>query len=198
MKGGDPNAGNGKGTVEIVWVYKGSQIDAAVGSIGTHVADTSVHVTSAEKAAVGTIAEKASQADLSAHTSDMEVHLTAEEKSKLANQNKYLTAEVIAADSDLNNYSGDTLGDNNYRIFYTQTQAVTNTVLNKPTDWVSGTFVLEVMRMGGSQYMQRLTQQTYSGSTANIYIRTKIHSTTQELWNPWFKLALTKVDAAVE
>lgn len=122
----------------------------------------------------------------------------AEIKASIAVQNKYLTPEIIAADSDLNDYSGDTLGNSNYRIYYTQTQAVTNTVLNKPSDWVSGTFVLEVMRMGGSQYIQRLTQQSYSGSSANIYVRSKVHSTSEERWNPWFKLAMTKVDTDVQ
>ena len=178
--------------------YKGSQIDAAIDSVGTHVADSDIHLTAEEKSAVGTIGGKASAAELAAHTDNTEIHITATEKAKFAEQNKYLTPEIIAADSDLNDYSGDTLGDSNYRIFYTQTQAVTNTVLNKPADWVSGTFVLEVMRMSGSQYMQRLTQQSYNGAIANIYVRSKVHSTTEDRWNPWFKLALTKVDAAVE
>lgn len=170
--------------------YKGSQIDAAVGSIGTHVADTSVHVTSAEKAAVGTIGGKASAADLAAHTGNADIHLTAAEKANLAAQNKYLMPEIIAADSDLNDFAGDS----NYKIYYTQTQAITNTVLNKPADWVNGTFVLEVMRMGGSQYLQRLTHQSYGGSVANIYVRTKVASTSETHWNPWFKVALTKVE----
>lgn len=170
--------------------YKGSQIDAAVGSIGTHVADTSIHLTSEEKSAVGTIGEKASKAALTAHTSDTEMHLTSEEKNKLASQNKYLTAEVIAADSDLDDFTDGS----NYRVYYTQTQAITNTVLNKPADWSTGTFVLEVMRIGGSQYLQRLTHQSYNGSIANIYIRTKVVSTSETRWNPWFKVALTKVE----
>ena len=176
----------------------GEAFDNALNNFPEHQNNEEIHITAEEKSAVGTIGGKASASDLVAHTDNTEIHITAAEKAKLAEQNKYLTPEIIAADSDLNDYSGDTLGDSNYRIYYTQTQAVTNTVLNKPADWVSGTFVLEVMRMGGSQYMQRLTQQTYSGSAANIYIRTKVHSTTEDRWNPWFKLALTKIDAAVE
>ncbi len=176
----------------------GTAFDNALDAFPEHKNNTSIHLTAEEKSAVGTIDEKASQADLTAHTGNAEIHITATEKAKFAEQNKYLTPEIIAADSDLNDYSGDTLGDSNYRIFYTQTQAVTNTVLNKPADWVSGTFVLEVMRMGGSQYMQRLTHQSYGGSVANIYVRSKVHSTTEDRWNPWFKLALTKIDAAVE
>ena len=146
--------------------------------------------TDTEKAAVGTIGGKASAADLTAHTGNTEIHITAAEKAKLKEQNKYLTPETIAADSDLDDF----VDGSNYRIYYTQTQAITNTILNKPADWTTGTFVLEVMRIGGSQYLQRLTHQSYGGSVANIYVRTKVASTTETRWNPWFKVALTKVE----
>ena len=170
--------------------YKGSQIDAAIDSVGIHVTDSDIHLTAEEKSAVGTIGGKASAAELAAHTDNTEIHITATEKAKFAEQNKYLTPEIIAADSELEEF----VEGSNYRIYYTQTQAITNTILNKPADWTTGTFVLEVMRIGGSQYMQRLTQQSYGGSVANIYVRTKVASTTETRWNPWFKVALTKVE----
>lgn len=107
--------------------------------------------------------------------------------------NTYVTNTVIPANSDLNNYAGDVLGMENYRIFYTESNAITQTIANKPADWVSGTFTLEVMRTGANQYMQRLTHQLYDGSAADIYIRTKVHSTTVEAWRDWYKIALVPV-----
>ena len=168
----------------------GEAFDNALNNFPEHKNNEDIHLTAEEKSAVGTIDGKASAANLTAHTGNAEIHVTAAEKAKLKEQNKYLTPETIAADSDLDDF----VDGSNYRIYYTQTQAITNTILNKPADWTTGTFVLEVMRIGGSQYLQRLTHQSYNGSIANIYIRTKVVSTTETRWNPWFKVALTKVE----
>lgn len=112
--------------------------------------------------------------------------------------NTYVTNTVIPANSDLNNYAGDVLGAEDYRVFYTASNADTQTISNIPADFSSGTFTLEIMRTGTNQYMQRLTHQLYNGSAAAIYIRSKVHSATVERWNPWFKIALTAVEAPAQ
>ena len=109
--------------------------------------------------------------------------------------NSYVINTAIPENGDLNNYAGDVLGMENYRVFYTESNAITQTIANKPADWVSGTFTLEVMRTGANQYMQRLTHQLYNGSAADIYIRTKVHSSTVEAWRDWYKIALVQVTA---
>lgn len=112
--------------------------------------------------------------------------------------NTYVVNTAIPENSDLNNYAGDVLGMENYRVFYTESNAITQTIANKPADWVSGTFTLEVMRTGANQYMQRLTHQLYNGSAADIYIRTKVHSATVEAWRDWYKIALVPVEAPAQ
>lgn len=112
--------------------------------------------------------------------------------------NTYVTNTVIPANSDLNNYAGDVIGAEDYRVFYTASNADTQTISNIPADFSSGTFTLEIMRTGTNQYLQRLTHQLYNGSAAAIYIRTKIHSSTVERWNPWYKIALTVVEAPAQ
>lgn len=107
--------------------------------------------------------------------------------------NSYVINTAIPENGDLNNYAGDVLGMENYRVFYTESNAITQTIANKPADWASGTFTLEVMRTGANQYMQRLTHQLYNGSAADIYIRTKVHSATVEAWRDWYKIALVPV-----
>lgn len=112
--------------------------------------------------------------------------------------NTYVTNTVIPANSDLNNYAGDVLGAEDYRVFYTASNADTQTISNIPADFSSGTFTLEIMRTGTNQYLQRLTHQLYNGSAAAIYIRSKVHSSTVERWNPWYKIALTAVEAPAQ
>jgi len=112
--------------------------------------------------------------------------------------NTYIVNSVIPANSDLNNYAGDVLGAEDYRVFYTASNADTQTISNIPADFSSGTFTLEIMRTGTNQYLQRLTHQLYNGSAAAIYIRSKVHSSTVERWNPWFKIALTAVEAPAQ
>lgn len=109
--------------------------------------------------------------------------------------NTYIVNSVIPANCDLNDYAGDVLGKENYRVFFTASSADTQTISNIPADFTSGTFTLEIMRTGTNQYMQRLTHQLYNGTAAAIYIRTKVHSTTLEIWRDWYKIALTQVTA---
>lgn len=113
--------------------------------------------------------------------------------SDTTDMNNYVSNSLIPANSDLNNYAGDVLGKENYQVFYTASNADTQTISNIPADFTSGTFTLEIMRTGTNQYLQRLTHQLYNGSAVAIYIRSKVHSPTLERWNPWYKIALTEV-----
>ena len=110
--------------------------------------------------------------------------------------NAFTIQEVIQEQSDLDLYFNDVIGDNNYHIYFCYSNAVAASIQNKPPDWVSGTFALEVYKCGLNQSIQRLTHTLYNGSASNIYIRSKVHSATTERISNWFKIAMVEIPPA--
>lgn len=110
--------------------------------------------------------------------------------------NAFTIQEVIPEQSDLDLYFNDVIGDNNYHIYFCYSNAVAASIQNKPPDWVSGTFALEVYKCGLNQSIQRLTHTLYNGSASNIYIRSKVHSATTERISNWFKIAMVEIPPA--
>jgi hypothetical protein len=114
----------------------------------------------------------------------------------------------LPSGADLNNYTSDQDADTptmlgkeaeGYRVYRSPDSSTTNSIVNLPADWPgkgtsgAGTFVLETVRHGSTQWMQRITRQAYNGSNATIYIRSYVHSGNTRRWNPWFKVELTQV-----
>lgn len=110
--------------------------------------------------------------------------------------NAFIIQEVIPEQSDLDLYFNDVIGDNNYHIYFCYSNAVAASIQNKPPDWVSGTFALEVYKCGLNQSIQRLTHTLYNGSASNIYIRSKVHSATTERISNWFKIGMVEIPPA--
>lgn len=110
--------------------------------------------------------------------------------------NAFTIQEVIPEQSDLDLYFNDIIGDNNYHIYFCHSNAIATSIQNKPPDWVSGTFALEVYKSGLNQSIQRLTHTLYNGSASNIYIRSKVHSATTEQISNWFKIGMVEIPPA--
>lgn len=86
----------------------GTAFDNALDAFPEHKNNTSIHLTAEEKAAVGTIDEKASQAALTAHTGDAEIHITAAEKAQWNSGLSFsLPQTQIPNNSDADTYTTD-------------------------------------------------------------------------------------------
>ena len=107
------------------------------------------------------------------------------EISTLSNK-KYLDEQSIPSGADLNDYISE-----NFQVYCTGSQAITQTILNRPVDVNDNRFTLETWKNGSYNYIQRLTHCAYSTARPPvIYIRScsgGSSSATDLIWSDWYK-----------
>ena len=117
------------------------------------------------------------------------------EKSKLSElaDKKYLDEQSIPSGADLNDYISD-----NFQIYTTGSQAITQTILNRPADVNDNRFTLETWKNGSYNYIQRLTHCAYTAARPPvIYIRScsgGSSSAPDLVWSDWYKFTPVKVE----
>ena len=116
------------------------------------------------------------------------------EISALSNK-KYLDEQSIPSGSDLNDYISD-----NFQIYTTGSQAITQTILNRPADVNDNRFTLETWKNGSYNYIQRLTHCAYTTARPPaIYIRScsgGSSSAPDLVWSDWYKFTPVKAETA--
>ena len=117
------------------------------------------------------------------------------EKSKLSElaDKKYLDEQSIPSGADLNDYISD-----NFQIYSTGSQAITQTILNRPADVNDNRFTLETWKNGSYNYIQRLTHCAYTAARPPaIYIRScsgGSSSAPDLVWSDWYKFTPVKIE----
>ncbi len=117
------------------------------------------------------------------------------EKSKLSElaNKKYLDEQSIPSGADLNDYISDS-----FKIYTTGSQAITQTILNRPADVNDNRFTLETWKNGSYNYIQRLTHCAYTAARPPaIYIRScsgGSSSAPDLVWSDWYKFTPVKVE----
>ncbi len=117
------------------------------------------------------------------------------EKSKLSElaDKKYLDEQSIPSGADLNDYISD-----NFQIYSTGSQAITQTILNRPADVNDNRFTLETWKNGSYNYIQRLTHCAYTAARPPaIYIRScsgGSSSAPDLVWSDWYKFTPVKCE----
>ena len=117
------------------------------------------------------------------------------EKSKLSElaDKKYLDEQSIPSGADLNEYISDS-----FQIYTTGSQAITQTILNRPADVNDNRFTLETWKNGSYNYIQRLTHCAYTAARPPvIYIRScsgGSSSAPDLVWSDWYKFTPIKVE----
>ncbi len=115
------------------------------------------------------------------------------EKSKLSElaDKKYLDEQSIPSGADLNEYISD-----NFQIYTTGSQSITQTILNRPADVNDNRFTLETWKNGSCNYIQRLTHCAYTTARPPaIYIRScsgGSSSAPDLVWSDWYKFTPVK------
>ena len=113
------------------------------------------------------------------------------EISTLSNK-KYLNEQSIPSGADLNDYISE-----NFQVYCTGSQAITQTILNRPADVNDNRFTLETWKNGSYNYIQRLTHCAYSTARPPvIYIRScsgGSSSAPDLIWSDWYKFEPVKV-----
>ena len=111
--------------------------------------------------------------------------------SELSNK-KYLDEQSIPSGADLNDYISE-----NFQVYCTGSQAITQTILNKPAEVNDNRFTLETWKNGSYNYIQRLTHCAYSTARPPvIYIRScsgGSSSAPDLTWSDWYKFEPVKV-----
>ncbi len=112
------------------------------------------------------------------------------EISVLSNK-KYLDEQSIPSGADLNDYISDS-----FQIYCTGSQAITQTILNRPADVNDNRFTLETWKNGSYNYIQRLTHCAYTTARPPvIYIRSCsgcFSSAPDLVWSDWYKFTPVK------
>ena len=117
------------------------------------------------------------------------------EKSKLSElaNKKYLDEQSIPSGADLNEYISD-----NFQIYTTGSQSITQTILNRPADVNDNRFTLETWKNGSYNYIQRITHCAYTTARPPaIYIRScsgGSSSAPDFTWSDWYKFTPVKVE----
>ncbi len=117
------------------------------------------------------------------------------EKSKLSElaDKKYLDEQSIPSGADLNEYISDS-----FQIYTTGSQAITQTILNRPAEVNDNRFTLETWKNGSYNYIQRLTHCAYTAARPPaIYIRScsgGSSSAPDLVWSDWYKFTPVKVE----
>lgn len=117
------------------------------------------------------------------------------EKSKLSElaDKKYLDEQSIPSGADLNDYISDS-----FQIYTTGSQAITQTILNRPADVNDNRFTLETWKNGSYNYIQRLTHCAYTTARPPvIYIRScsgGSSSAPDLVWSDWYKFTPVKCE----
>ncbi len=117
------------------------------------------------------------------------------EKSKLSElaDKKYLDEQSIPSGADLNEYISD-----NFQIYTTGSQSITQTILNRPADVNDNRFTLETWKNGSYNYIQRLTHCAYTTARPPaMYIRScsgGSSSAPDLVWSDWYKFTPIKVE----
>ena len=105
---------------------------------------------------------------------------------------KYLNEQSIPSGADLNDYISE-----NFQVYCTGSQAITQTILNKPSDVNDNRFTLETWKNGSFNYIQRLTHCAYTAVRPPvIYIRScsgGSSSMPDLTWSDWYKFTPVKV-----
>ena len=118
---------------------------------------------------------------------DMEIKF---EISELKNK-KHLDEQSIPSGADLNEYISD-----NFQIYTTGSQSITQTILNRPADVNDNRFTLETWKNGSCNYIQRLTHCAYTTARPPvIYIRSCsgcFSSAPDLVWSDWYKFTPVK------
>lgn len=95
--------------------------------------------------------------------------------------------------ADLNAYISE-----NFQIYSTGSQAITQTVLNRPAEVNDNRFTLETWKNGSYNYIQRLTHCAYSTVRPPvIYICScsgGSSSVPEIMWSDWYKFTPVKVE----
>ena len=117
------------------------------------------------------------------------------EKSKLSElaDKKYLDEQSIPSGADLNEYISDS-----FQIYTTGSQAITQTILNRPAEVNDNRFTLETWKNGSYNYIQRLTHCAYTTARPPaIYIRScsgGSSSAPDLVWSDWYKFTPVKCE----
>ena len=124
-----------------------------------------------------------------------ENNFTDSEKIKLSelSEKKYLDEQSIPSGADLNDYISD-----NFQVYSTNSQAITQTILNRPVDVNDNRFTLETWKNGSYNYIQRLTHCAYTATRPPVmYIRScsgGSSSAPDLVWSDWYKFTPVKVE----
>ncbi len=124
-----------------------------------------------------------------------ENNFTDSEKIKLSelSEKKYLDEQSIPSGADLNDYISD-----NFQVYSTNSQAITQTILNRPVDVNDNRFTLETWKNGSYNYIQRLTHCAYTATRPPVmYIRScsgGSSSAPDFTWSDWYKFTPVKVE----
>ncbi len=114
------------------------------------------------------------------------------EISELKNK-KYLDEHSIPSGADLNDYISD-----NFQIYSTGSQAITQTILNRPAEVNDNRFTLETWKNGSYNYIQRLTHCAYTAVRPPvIYIRSCSGGSSAApdlIWSDWYKFTPVKCE----
>ena len=112
--------------------------------------------------------------------------------SELKNK-KHLDEQSIPSGADLNEYISDY-----FQIYTTGSQAITQTILNRPADVNDNRFTLETWKNGSYNYIQRITHCAYTTARPPaIYIRScsgGSSSAPDLVWSDWYKFTPVKVE----
>ena len=101
--------------------------------------------------------------------------------------------QSIPSGADLNDYISD-----NFQVYSTNSQAITQTILNRPVDVNDNRFTLETWKNGSYNYIQRLTHCAYTATRPPVmYIRScsgGSSSAPDFTWSDWYKFTPVKVE----